>query len=330
MKNIANIIMQILTYSDTSGNTDNPQMRNFDWNRRLVDLSIDNPYHKELILAPGEEKTIFDGLRTNTLDDTSVLSLENIDQSIYKVQVTAGTLPGWREARTIASLGDVNVTINNDAVATFDFVGATLTGVIVGDVIRVAGEETYDSQPYQFNPINAGLWKVIAVSGSTVQAVRPTGQPFSGFNDSVTGATSDQIKIYSSSGVQPGDKFEIKGAFSSASYRVYEVKDVTSDTIYFCSGMPLPEESGVAYPDPVVNGHSVIVYSGAKTVFYLETDQELVVRFDDDTSDNVRVCPIETANPDLIGFMSKYGPTYKVVIKNKSINSANILYFVAE
>ncbi len=329
MQNIANIITQILTYSDTVGTTDNPQLRNFDWNRRLSAISIDNPYHKELRVPPGQSTVLFDGQRTNDLDDSSVLEVENIYGSTYKLFLVSGQSGNWRTARSITSLSDVNVTVNNDAVATFEFVGATLTGVQSGDVLRVAGDSTFDTAPFDFNSVNSGLWHVIGINGNKLQCVRPVDEPFSGIAESVTGTNSSQISVYSADGVQKGDKFELKNPFSAASHKVFEVKDVTPETIYFVSSIPIPEEQ-VNYPDPGVDGHALFVYTSAKKIFYLETDQEISVKFNDDNSDNVKVCPISAGDPDLVGYIHKFGPSYKVVVHNKSVNTAKILYFVAE
>ena len=170
MKNIANIITQILTYSDTVGTTDNPQLRNFDWNRRLSAIPIDNPDHKEIRIPPGESVTLFDGLRSHSLDDTSTVDISNVDGAMYLLSVTAGQPALFRTPRSITPLTDVTVTINNDSVATFEFVGATLTGVVAGDTMRVAGDSTFDDFTFDFNALNSGLWKVIGVSGNKIQA----------------------------------------------------------------------------------------------------------------------------------------------------------------
>jgi len=330
MKNIVNIITQILTYADTVGTTDNPQLRNFDWNRQLKGLSIDNPYSREIRIPPGEEATLFDGLRSNNLDATSVLSLENFSGSTYEIKVDSGTLPGWRTARTITTLTDVNITINNDVVATFEFVGATLGGVQINDIIRVAGDATYNNAPFAFSTVNSGLWVVIGINGNKLQAVRPIDEPFSGTDEALTSVPANQIEIYSADGTQKCDKFEIVGAFSSASYKTFKVKDVTPTRLIFTSTSPLPEETSVAYPDPVANGHSIFVYNNSKKIFYLEADQDISVRFNDDANDNVKITPIQAGNPDLIGYIHKFGHTYKAVVKNKSVNTVKIMYFVAE
>ena len=67
-----------------------------------------------------------------------------------------------------------------------------------------------------------------------------------------------------------------------------------------------------------------------KRIFYLETDQEITVNFNDDVSDSVKVSPVSAGNPDLIGYIHKFGSCYKAVVKNRSVNEAKILYFVAE
>lgn len=330
MSNIANIITQILTYSDTVGTTDNPQLRNFDWSRRLSSISIKNPYSRELLIPAGQSSVIFDGLRSNSLDATSVLSIENIEDSLYKLSLDSGTSPNWRTPRPLSGITGCVVTVNNNAVATFDFAGATLTGIQSGDFLRISGEATFEQGPYSFNYMNGGLWKVLSATATKIQAVRPAGEPFSAIAETVASVAAGQVKVYSADGVQVDDKMEISGAFSQASRKIYTVKDVTSDSIYFTSTSPLPEEAAVAYPDPIVNGHSVVVYSSAKTLVYLEADQDISVKFNADATDNVRVSPIVAGSADLVGYLHKFGPTYKVEVKNRSVNTVRVLYFVAE
>lgn len=328
MKHIANIITQILTYSDNVGTTDNPQMRNFDWSRKFSSLAVVDPDHGNATIPAGESVTIFDGLRSNDLADDSVLSISSIIGSLYEMTYDSGTAPNWRIARSIASLGDVIITINNNSVAKFEFSGATLTGVQAGDILSVSGDSTFDSDPYTFSPINSGHWVVLSVSGNIVQATRPTGEPFSGVTETQTSVPSDQIGIYSASGVQAGDKLEIKAGFSPASYKTYKIVQAEPDRLVFVSTTPIPEET-ITYPDPV-GGHSIFAHTESKRVVYLESDQEVSVQFNDDAGDTVRVCPFKSGDPDLVGYLHKAGPAYKVVVVNKSVNEANILYFTAE
>lgn len=329
MSGIANIITQILTYSDTVGTTDNPLLQSFNWSRRLSAVAVNNSDHKEIRIPPGGTVTLFDGLRTNTLDSTSIVEITNVSGALYKLSINSGAAGSWRIPRSITGLSNVNVTINNDSVATFELVGAVLTGIQPGDVLRIAGESTFDIAPYDFNPINSGLWVIIGVSGVKIQAVRAVDEPFSGINEAVTGTDASQISVYSSDGVQKEDKFELSGAFSQVSHKVFAVKDVTDKVIYFISTSQIPEEV-INYPDPITMSHSLVVYTSAKKMFYLETDQEISVKFNNDAGDTVKVSPISAGNPDLIGYLHKFGPCYKAAVKNRSVNTAKVLYFVAE
>lgn len=323
MKSIMNIITQLLAYSDNSGTTDNPQKRDYDWSRRFHSLSIDNPAHDKVFLAPGESAILFDGVRSTSLDGTSVMSIELIRDSVYSLKVTAG-LSGFRAARSITGLGGCTVTVNNNAVASFKFTGATISA-FVGDTMRISGFCGYDTAPYSFSSLNAGKWRIISIVGDTIQATRLTGVPFSGLTETVPVVGAGQVEIYSSSGVQQYDKFEISNGFSVATQRTYEVMDARPSEILFTSTSPIPEESGIAF----VSG-AVVFYSNAKKIIYLETDQEISIKFNNDSSELNRVSPIMVGDPDLVGYFHKYGISYKAVVTNKSINTAMVRYFTAE
>lgn len=330
MANIVNIIAQFLSYSDNGGNTDNPQQRNFDWSRRLSALKMSRPSSDVIYIPPGESSVLFDGLRTTTLNATSVMDLTLLTGSTYQIKVTAGP-SGFRTARTITGLAGCAVTINNNSVATFNFAGATFGGGIqVGDILRISGQCTNDTGPYSFNSLNAGQWRIIGISGAVIQAVRAVGRSFEGVTETIVTVGAGQVEIYSSAGIQKGDKFEIKGGFSITSRRVYEVLDAKPTAIQFVSTLPIPEETGVAYPDPITNGDSLVFYVNAKRLVYIESNQDVVVKFDDDTSESVKINPITPGDPTLVGFMSKFGSTYKLEVVNKSVNTAEVLFFFAE
>lgn len=329
MSSIISIITQLLSYSDQIGTTDNPNLRNFDWSRHINGLQVDNPSSDKVTILPNQSKVLFDGIRTNPIDATSILSLEYVETCIYRLSVTSGS-SGFRTARTLTSVTDCVVTVNNNSVAKFVFTGASFPDTVAGDIMRIAGDKTFDIAPYSFNPLNSGLWTIISVSGNTIQAIRKVGEPFEGAAENVTGIATGQVQIYSADGIQNGDKFEIKGAFSSASQRTYEVLCVTPDAILFSSVVSLPEESGIAYPDPIANGHSIVFYSNAKRIFYLEIDQDVIVRLNGETGDYNKVSPISVGSSSLVGYFHKFGLTYKAEIVNKSVNPVNVLYFVAE
>lgn len=323
--NILNVITQILSYADPCA-TDNPQLRSIDWTRRFNGISAKKPESDSQQLAPGESFTVFDGSRSTSLAaGTSVLKIEliNASQSRYRMTVTSGPA-GFRAARAVSGITGCVVAVNNNSVASFAFAGATLTGVVVGDTMRVKGAATYDVSPYAFAAANAGLWRIIGVSGTTVQAVRLPGQAFSGTNQTVASATAD-VEFYSAAGVQAGDTMLVSGTFAQPSQRAYSVADVTPTTIDFVSTMPIPTETGLTYV-----ADSITFYMNAKKLVYIEVDQEAVVRFNEDASDSNRVSPVVSGAAPSVGYLHKYGDSYRIVVVNKSINTMNVKFFLAE
>ena len=322
---ILNIISQVLAYNDVVGDTDNPNQRAFDWTRKFNSLSLSRPKSDQVTLAPGESFEIFDGTRANPLDLTSVLSIALISavNSLYRLSVTAGT-SGFRAIRAVSGVDAVTVSVNNNAVAVFTFTAATLTGVTVGDTMRIKGAAMFDSAPFVFNPLNSGIWTIIGISGNVVSAVRPVGLSFSGANETVGGAAAD-VQFYSSAGIQVGDKVLIGGTFSPVSWRAYTVASVTPSAIDFVSAVALPDEAGLSYASG-----SLVFYTNLKKFIYLEADQDAVVRFNGDITDNNRITPISAGDPTLPGFLHKIGDTYSCTVVNKSVNSLNLLFFVGE
>lgn len=322
---VLNVINQLLAYEDDVGSTNNPNKRAFDWTRQLANININNPSSDKKLIPPGGSFTIFDGYRTTDLDGTSILgiSLLSSSDSVYELAVSAGP-SGFRTARAVSGISGAAVTVNNNSVATFVFAAATLTAVQVGDTMRIKGAALYDDGPFAFNAANAGDWTVIAVSGTSVQVVRPLGEDFVGVNESPS-AVSGDVQFYSADGVQAGDKLAISGVFSFATQRTYVVTDVTPSTIQFVSSMPLPEESGLTN----VPGN-VVVYTASKRLVYLEVDQDSVIRFNTDVSDNTKVSPIVPGDTKNVGYMHKWGESYKCVVVNKSISPLNLRFLLGE
>lgn len=322
---ILNVIMQLLTYKD-SAVTDNPMKRGFDWTRKLNSIKVSNPTSDSKIIAPGETLELFNGTKSTALGGASVLSLTllSASEARYRMTVTSGP-SGFRTERSVSGISAVNVTINNSAVAVFDFTAATLTGVVPGDIMRIKGSAMYDAGPYVFNPLNSGLWKVLAVAGTQVQAVRPTGQDFGAAAENIVSGAATDVRFYSAAGIQVGEKISISGTFSSPTHRSYTLLDVSPNSVDFSSANPLPLESGLAYASG-----SLAFYTNSKRLVYIEVDQDAAVRFNEDTTDNNKVSPVMPGDECAPGFMGKWGDSYKVSVSNKSVNPLTVRYFLAE
>jgi hypothetical protein len=326
MSQILNVISQLLSYGDSTGVSDNPKQRGFDWTRKINSVAISRPSSSEPVIPPGGSLVLFDGTRSTGLSSgTSVLevALLSSQDSVYALRATTGPVT-FRTARSVSGITGCVVTVNNNAMAVFDFIGATLTAVQVGDTMRVAGATLYDTGPFAFGALNSGLWVVIGVAGTKISAVRPTGETFSAGAETVVTVGSD-VQFYSADGVQKGDKFVLGAPFSPASQRTYAVADVTPDEITFVSTMPIPEESSLTY----VAG-TLTVYSASKRLVYLEVDQEAAVRLNGDTSSSNIVSPIAAGDRTQIGWMHKWGDTWKCEVVNRSVNPLRLLAITGE
>jgi hypothetical protein len=155
------------------------------------------------------------------------------------------------------------------------------------------------------------------------------GESFSGVTESInsgSGAAS-HVMIYSPTGVQKGNKFKVSGTLVSTSHRTYEVLDAAPEWIDFVSTAPIAEENNLSF----IPG-SIVFYSASKKLIYLESDQDCAVRFNAETSDNCTIEPV--SNPAAcysdVGYLHKWGETYKCVVVNKSVNPLNLKFISAE
>ena len=321
---ILNAVTHLMAYSDSSGQTDNPRQRVFDWTRQFSGIEVANPNSDHKVVVPGGSYTIFDGSGSHSMDGTSTLSLALLPNTdpIYRLSVTGPA--GFRTARAVSGIVACTVTVNNNAVAIFNFTSSTLTGVVAGDIMRINGVVTNDSGPYAFASTNAGNWVVIGVTGTAVSCVRPVGEQFSGLAEVVAVATNN-VQFYSSSGIQVGDKIDISGSLSVVSWGRYIVADVTATSIYFVSGLPLPNETGIAYVPTTIS-----FFTQSKKLVYIEADQESVVQLDGDTGTKVRISPMTPGSPSLVGYFHKWGDTYKCVVVNRSVNVMNLKWITGE
>jgi len=325
MKTILNIYNHLLAYSDSVGNTDNPQQRNFDWSRKMSSVLAKKTASDIVQLQPGESKTIMDETVSTGISAGDTLSIASLGSSTYKLSIDSGS-GEFNTGRAVTGLAgtDVTVAINNNSLAKFTFDGAVdISTVQVGDIMRVAGVSTFGTAPYAFADINSGIWKVLAVGPDNVQVVRT--DCFAGANEVATSVAATDVIFYAQDGVAEGHSLLIDGTFSSASQSSYTVVDATSDCVFFTSTSPIPEESAVSY----VAG-SISIYKKARFLVYLETDQKTILRINGDTGDSLKVSPITVGKDNLVGIFEYTGLCYQLEIVNNSINSSSVMYFTAE
>lgn len=324
MDAIVNIINQILCYFDSTV-TDNPHQRAIDHRRRMEALPVKNPYQNNLALKPNQSFKIFENSISVGLNNTSVFDLKvaSSTDSIYSLKIKSGA-GLFKTQRSVSGLGACSVSINNNAMAIFDFSGANLSSIQIGDIMRISGQKTYAAAPYAFNPLNSGNWVVIGISGTKISAIRKEASLFEGIVENIPNSSSDVI-FFADDKISEGNKISISGAFSAASYGVFEVKDVSPNEIFLMSSLPLPEEVDISYTDG-----AIIFYTSTKKLIYIEVDQEVVIRFDGATDNTNKVSPVKAGDKFLPGYLHKWGDTYSCEIINKSVSSCNIKYFTCE
>ena len=333
MSEVMNLSNMILTYDDAdAGTSNNPRRRLSDWSRQFQNVVVSRAKSSSHVIDPGQSLSLFSGIRTTGIDNTTAfnISLLSNSTSIYRFARSGGTLPAFRTVRSLSTgpTSQIVVAINNNAVATMTIsVAGSFGAVQVGDILRIAGVATGDSAG-PFAAANEGYWSVLGVSASVLTCRRLAGAGFSGVAETVVlGATyASLFTIYSSAGVQIGDKMVISAGFSPVTQRTFAVSQVTPTFVEVVSADPLPLETGIT---PTASG--MVFYMDAKKVIYLEVDQPALVQTNGNTDTTVQLDPFVVGDPSLVASYQQVGTVYSLTIVNRSTtDSLNVFCFSAE
>lgn len=320
-----NLIYGILAYEDTStGVNNNPSQRIPDFSRQYYGISVSNPQGQVFSVPPNASLTLFDGTRTVNLSSTSAFALTNPSGSTYRLTSTAGPSPAFRTARTtgVDATSTFNISINNNALVNLTQTSGTapnFTTAQPGDVLYIA-----TGSP--FSVLNEGYFPVLSVT--TTQVSFQNNNAAAESNITLGSSFASQFRIFSNDNVQAGDTLVISSGFSTITQGSYEVTAVNTDFIEFTSSQPLPLETAV------VGASGLTIYSNAKFIVHVETNQNSVLRLNGDLTDNNKVEPLLLDDGNIQGIrgiFSKIGSAYRAVLVNKSpANTASIFVFTAE
>jgi hypothetical protein len=312
------LLVNVIAFSDPEG-TAAPRLRHVDWTRAQSVVGVSNPRTESYLLAPGEERLVFDGQRTLAVDGTTAFSVALVpNESVnYRIRRTAGTAPGFRTARTFsASGGTAALTVNADQTATLTISGGTFTGISAGDTLWLPGTEESVTSP--FSVVNQGFWSVMTASAGSL-VLRRVGD-FNGESQSGIAITNaNQIAAFSAAGVQVGDKVELVSGFAAANLGTFPVINVTSSYIDVQSVIPLAAQSGVL---PTAAG--ILVYTSSKRWVRVEANQQVAVKVNGDTSLTQKITPWEAGEDGMVGDYSRAGPTFSLRVLNLSQESASV------
>jgi hypothetical protein len=329
MQGFLTIVSQALGFGDPTPNND-PALKYFDWKKNVQALPCANPGRSPPgTLALGLSTVVFDGTRTLTIDGTTAfgVTLSPLNAGTrYRFTWTGGTNPTLRTDRglTLNTLA-VTFSIGANQVADVTLSGNSFGSTAAGDTVFIPGVTTGDAAG-PFNSQNEGFWTVLAVLTSThIQMARAPGTSFSGASETQTVTANSQFVAFTAAGVQPADSVTISAGFPVADEKTFVVDKVTSTWFEVISSLPLATVSGAT---PGAAGMQF--YSTVKRWIRVEVDQQAVVQLNADSTMNNVLIPVVPADINNMGWLEKFGPTYKVTIVNQSASTLNFSVFSAE
>jgi hypothetical protein len=318
----------IQAYADI-GETSNPTKRYVDWSTKRS-YPVKNPKSDPHTVDPGASLTLFSGIRSTSIDNTTefALSLSTLASDRYRFAWTGvGTAPALRTNRglTLATHA-VTMTANANLTLTMAATAGDFTNVQVGDTVFLPDTTTGDAAS-PFSPLNTGYWFVLSKSldNGTLQLSRPIGSSFLGYSEVVTVVSNPQVVAFSAAGVQVGDSVNISAGFNGVIPGTYAIVAVTATWFEVIATQPLPISATAV---PGVAG--MIFYTDAKRYIRVEADQFCIVRLNGDTSDINDVTPWSAGDPEQTGWFEKCGPCWSAVVVNKSSSPLNIYFISAE
>ena len=307
--NKLNLLLYLNAYAD-SNPSNNPSRSNFKWTRENNSLLVNNPSSLAFSLAPGETKTLFNGSRSLTQDNTTQYSLAILpgQTSTYQLSWVGGTAPGFRTGRMTGGNGTSQVATSlNGTVLTFTTIAGQQFnlingGVQVGDIVQLGNV---------FNTNNQGQYPIIALTANSFSVVNPLGAI-----ETVVLGSGSQVDIFSAAGVQAGDALLISGGFSPVSQGTYIVSSVTDLYVQFTYTGVLPAEGPITTED-------IAFYFDAQRLVYLESNQNVTMNINGNPG--MSIMPIADCGCKVQpGVFLTMSIVYSMTVTNTSPNTASL------
>lgn len=306
--------------------TNNPQLRNFDWTRQINGLPVNSPGCREYRVDPFDSLDIFNGTKAITVDNTTVFSVSNVSgyNSKYRLAYVSGTVPGFRTARSLTlSGGSATFTPQaNQSVVLTHSGGSVFGSVQTGDIVYVPGVSTGDTA--LFDPLNEGEWSVLYAAASALTLVRLPGSIYEVKGETVALTTNTQIQAFSAAGVQIDDVLQLKASFPTTLTRSYEITRVTANSLEFVSTQILPAITSIT---PGIG--SVVIYSDAKQFLGIESNQEIELFINGSTT-GIPIEPWVAGDPTKVGSFHSTGTAFSLSITNKTAQQATVTIWSVE
>ena len=320
--------VQALAFDDAPP-TSNPTKVGINRQLSQVNIPVENDQSPAYELDPFASLTVINGSRTLTTNSSTGFNLTLSPASSITYRATwsgAGTAPGFRTDRAVDAHSIVlTLVVNSNLTLTVTAgSGSPFTSVVAGDTAFFPGVSTGDvASP--FNALNEGYWQVLVATGTVLVLARDPTAVFSGISEVVTPSVAYSLQAFSSAGVQVGDTVDITAGFAQNTQRSFEISAVNGFWIEFISTAPLGLQAAV-----VPGTAGFIIYTSVKRFVLIETNQEIVVQFNGDTSNTNRIEPILAGCPKFDGSLHKWGTVWQLTIVNRSSLRATVRVSSAE
>jgi hypothetical protein len=293
--------------------TNNPLLKNFDWNRRLNNIQVSSPEARTFTVPGRQMITLFNSARATTIDATTLFSIKYINSGTYRFAWIGGTNPSLAidQALTFGATNFTVVQASNQVVTLTALSGTPFSAVTAGATLYINGAN--DVSTPKFNVLNSGYWNVTTASPAVLTMVRPQGVSYSAMDETITAATgANDMVAFVPTTVQVGDKVRISAGFAVSTRQTYEVTEVTSDWFKVVSSLPLPDETAIT---PTATG---MVFYLAKRFTRIEVNQRANVYYNGAGDQAQELEPWVSGDAAQMAWQERVGPVWSILVYNLS------------
>ena len=300
-------MINLFAYSDRV-KTNNPQLRDFDYARQIVDVPTSKTRSQQHVISPKETESILSLQRTITGGASWTISNPEGVTSRFTWSVTNPVLRTQRVGGTLANAD----TISAARLATSKIIRLTFSNPLAVSI--VAGDEIFIGPGSGLSALNQGIFTIVASTSLTVDLLSEemVTEP------SVIITDINDIYAYSVGPVRVGDSLRISStSFNFGNRGEFQITKVTSKFLEVQNSDLVPEGPIAA---------NIMIYDHVYKMFYLETDQKINIYLNS-SADAITVEPFQDGG--LVGVYLLRGPVVTVDIENVGVEEANITSFFA-
>lgn len=269
---LMNLSVELLIFEDQRPTS--PLVRTPDITREYQKVSVHSPRSEEIVLQPGETRTIAATARALTADGTTELQVlrPRASEDVIRLLYTGtGTAAGFRTKRNLTTNAATSVSITRIAPNTVRVTGAapfSTAAVSVGDFLKF--ERTTDAFTSLFSIANQGQYFKVQSKGSNYIDILDNGSA-SLDTAIVLGADFDQqLRVFSPGPVRVGDTVQLSGAINIGNVGKWTVSDLSSDYVEFVNPYAVAET--------FVNTSNLVIYDRLIGMLFVRGSAGLTLR----------------------------------------------------